>query len=220
MKKLIVLCLCCLTVSIAFADVIYSNDFESGVGNEWSSTAIEQAPFGQRFLGDWSNASINLSLDNIPSHTEITLELDLYIIYSMDGNNGDLWTLSIQDGPILLSSTFTNPLRQGGGPSQSYPNNYPSSNPAQSGADAINSLGYNTVSNGYINPVFGDSTYHLIYTFAHTSDDIVINFQGSGMQQIQDESWGIDNVSVEAIPEPITSLLILGALPLMRRRKA
>jgi hypothetical protein len=184
-------------------DVFYSNTFESTVGSEWSSTVTKQAPYGQKFLGDWTNSTISLSLNELPDHSKITLEFDLYIIYSMDGNYGDLWTLSVQDGPVLLHTTFSNPLRPGITP-QSYPGNYPSEYPAQTGAYAVNSLGFNSVSNGYINRVFGDSTYHLVYSFDHNSDNLVVNFQGNGMQSLLDESWGIDNVVVKIVtPDPI-----------------
>ncbi|AQQ70742.1 hypothetical protein SMSP2_01103 [Limihaloglobus sulfuriphilus] len=209
MRKMLCLLVCCLAGNFVGATTIYSNDFESSVGSEWSATTIKQTPSGQRFLGDWSNTLVTLSLGSIPSHTDIKLEFDLYILQTMDGNNGDIWTLAIQDGPVLLNTTFTNLNNSGQGPRQSYPDNYPSSHPAHTGASAVRSLGYKA----------GDSTYHLVYTFNHLEDDVVINFQGSSMQSVSDESWGLDNIIVTAVPEPTTiSLLTIGFMGILKKR--
>nr|WP_253257748.1 Calx-beta domain-containing protein [Microcystis aeruginosa] len=43
---------------------------------------------------------------------------------------------------------------------------------------------------------YGDSVYHLSYTFPNVSNSIILNFSGIGLQGIGDESWGLDNVSV------------------------
>ncbi|MBE9252241.1 hypothetical protein IQ226_24755, partial [Dolichospermum sp. LEGE 00240] len=43
-----------------------------------------------------------------------------------------------------------------------------------------------------------DSVYHLSYTFTNVSDALTLNFIGSGLQDIGNESWGLDNVKVTA----------------------
>lgn len=196
------------------ADMLYSNDFETSVGAEWSHSNRMQAPYGQKYLGDFSNNLITLNLgegtiiyeEGLPQHTSITLCFDLYIIRSMDGNDStysstfgskgpDLWTLDI-DNTVLLNTTFANHLRTPSQTPQSFPGEYQDNYPAQTGASAINDLGYNTVSNGYINSVFGDSTYNICFSLDHTDDFIQINFQGSGMQILADEAWGIDNLEL------------------------
>ena len=41
-----------------------------------------------------------------------------------------------------------------------------------------------------------DTTYRVTLTFAHSDPTLVLDFVGSSLQVIEDESWGIDNVSV------------------------
>ena len=169
------------------------------------------------FLGDFANDSITLSLSGLPTHSSVEAALDLYILRSMDGNNGDLLSMGVVNGTDLLNSTFTNPLTPTSGPNQSYPDNYPASHAPRTGASAIDALDYNTVSKGYLTPVFGDSTYHLTFAFDHSDSSIQLYFTGSGMaasllpagqqpgtpeQILLDEGWGIDNVSIVAVPDP------------------
>ncbi len=54
-----------------------------------------------------------------------------------------------------------------------------------------------------------NDTYHLNYTVPHTDSSVVIQFKGSGLQGITDESWGLDNVRVEVNVIPLPSTLLL-----------
>src|SRR5262249_43480616 len=68
--------------------------------------------------------------------------------------------------------------------------NFPVANsPQQSGAAAVNTLGYT---------FFGDSIYHLSFKFPHTGDTLALNFWSSLVESkgTVDESWGLDNVRV------------------------
>ncbi|MBI3957947.1 MAG: hypothetical protein HY328_03980 [Chloroflexi bacterium] len=94
-------------------------------------------------------------------------------------------------GQPLLDTTFANIP----GFPQAYPDGYPGgSHPAQTGAVAANSLGY----------VFGnavmDATYHVERTFAHTGRSLTLDFQAFGLQTPEDESWGLDDVTVTVDP--------------------
>jgi hypothetical protein len=207
----------------AFVEV-YSNDFETEVGLGWTFAsgsgliATSPSPVFEKFLGTdatygISNNTATLTLTGLTPHTQVRVTFDLYIIQSWDGNstaNGpDYWQLQ-QGATSLISTTFSNV----GGSLQSFPDNYLADNLPRTGAAAINALGYGGS--------FGDSTYQLIYTFAH-SGDVALHFSASGLQAIADESWGLDNVKVEvnAIPLPSTLLLLgsgLGLLGALRRR--
>jgi hypothetical protein len=57
---------------------------------------------------------------------------------------------------------------------------------------------------GYTHPNIGqaDAVYRLTVTFAHTAPSVTLDFNGVNLQDIADESWGLDNVSVEAINDP------------------
>jgi uncharacterized protein (TIGR03437 family) len=138
------------------------------------------------------NETITLTLRDLTPHTLASVDFDLYVLKSWDGNNPnygpDRWSLSVQGGPTLLDTTFSNNPKTG-----AYDlslQNYPVANSKpQSGAVAVNTLGYT---------FYGDSTYHLTLTFAHTSGTLVLNFSSSMFEGkgTDDESWGLDNVRV------------------------
>ena len=70
-----------------------------------------------------------------------------------------------------------------------YPNETIGTYPGGTGAIENDTLGYS---------FYGDSVYRLSYTFTNLSDALTLNFIGSGLQEISDESWGLDNVKVTA----------------------
>jgi ankyrin repeat protein len=192
---------------------VYSNDFESGfVGPEWSTAPLpgaQQAPLRisttpagkRRFLGDFGSQTARLSLKDLPEHREISVSFDLYVLRSWDGNDGnvgpDIWSLSMVDGPTLLQTTFANfcavlspRIRL-----QAYPGEYAGDHyPLQTGAMETNSLGYTFPVAGKMVPM--DAVYRLNYTFAHTGKLLFLDFAARGLQELSDESWGIDNVQV------------------------
>lgn len=47
---------------------------------------------------------------------------------------------------------------------------------------------------------FGDTVYRLRFTFPHSDSSVQFNFSGIGLQEIEDESWGLDNVRVRVSP--------------------
>jgi len=58
------------------------------------------------------------------------------------------------------------------------------------GATAFNTLGVMYL--GWI----VDATYHIVKEIPHTGSSFQATFAGSGMQEVSDEGWGLDNVSV------------------------
>ncbi|MBI3843631.1 MAG: LamG domain-containing protein [Planctomycetes bacterium] len=168
---------------------IYSNDFEAAVGSEWSDTRTGVTPLGaRRFLGQFANDSVMLTLSGLPAHRALTVSCDLYVMDSWDGitfdRGPDVWDLSIAGNGSLLHTTFSN---FPGVQRQSYPDAYPGGdNPAQTGAAEVGTLGY-----GGFGSV--DSVYHLTFTFPHSSESLLVALSGVGLQGLGDESWGIDN---------------------------
>jgi hypothetical protein len=170
--------------------LVYNNDFEGSVGSEWSNTTTDITPAGaRRFLGQFGNQTVGLTLNNLPLHRKVTVYFDLFIIQSWDGNASsiygpDIWDLSVSSGQTLLHTTFRN--TDGG--MQAYPGSYPGGNfPPRTGTAENNTLGYS---------LFGDAVYKLSYTFPHTSSSLLLDFSGSGLQELADESWGLDNIEV------------------------
>ncbi len=170
---------------------VYTNSFDTGVvGSEWSrQIPTDVTPVGaRRFLGQFSNDTVSLSLSGLAPHTDATVSFDLYLINSWDGNSNvygpDRWSLGVQGGPTLLDTTFSNVSSE----NQAYPDAYPVGNyPARTGASESNSLGYGG---------FGDTVYHITETFAHSAGSLVLNF-AENAPAFDTESWGIDNVSVK-----------------------
>ena len=217
----------CILIFPAAAKVVYFNSFENGVGSEWSDSSIDITPSGnQRFLGQFGNGTVALTLNNLPAHTEVTISFDLFIIRSWNGNEPDIWDLNVSNGPTLLHTTFNNH-----NPSifdvtipQAYPDNYPGgSYPSLTGAFEINTLGYTFLcepspGDGFVDLPM-DTVYELVFAFPHFTSELVLNFSGSELAVLTSKSWGLDNVTVEAIPEPATLLLIgLGAVILRKKR--
>lgn len=183
-----------INVTLARDTLVYSNTFSNAAGSEWSSSVTTASPSGQRFLGQFGNGSTTLSLGSLPSHASVTLQFDIYIIDSWNGNGGtgtaaspDIVDISVVGGQTLKRTTFSNK------PSdlQAFPGDHPgASNPAGTGAFAITALGYPTSSSH-----FGDAIYRLTLTFAHSSSTVAIRF-ASQQTSGQNEKWGLDNVRV------------------------
>jgi len=188
--------------------VVYQNDFEIGAGDEWTISTTNRTPTGRGFLGEFGNTPTCLNLQNLPRHNRVTVAFDLYIIRSWDGNQitrlaswlsslqapshiigPDVWWIKV-DGSALLNTTFTNWDLLGF--RQAYPDGYPGGDqPARTGTVENNTLGY------VFGPYMLDSVYRLDFpTFSHQSSTMQICFSGSGLQDITDESWGLDNIIV------------------------
>lgn len=231
-----------LASAAAYADVTaYENDFESNLSGTGSATAtwtvigggsgaINTAPNGQNFLGlddganlGFSNHTVTLKLSGLPTYTGFSLAFDFHAIQTWDGNDfsvgPDLFGVSAKADTrsfSILTTTFSNWSFY----DQSYSDNFFSSHPAQTGAVAVNSLGYPLA-------MAGDATYHITsgWGFGETTGDLTFTFYGVNLQGNADESWGIDNlkVTVSAVPEPTSlalfgaGILMMGAIALRRR---
>ena len=181
-------------------DTIYSEDFSGPVGPEWSTDELETSPDGERHLGLFSNDTASLNLTGLPAHGEVVVELDIYVLDSMDGNDTgpgsgeeedgvaqpDVFTFTA-DGAVVKRTTFGNRHPQ------AYPGDYPgASNPPKTGATAIDDLGYDE-----------STTFRPSLRFPHGTDSLSFSVAASGLDDLDDESWGIDNVEVlEGAPAP------------------
>mgnify|MGYP000508562102 CR=1 FL=1 len=212
-----VLCVLACVGGVASGQSIYSADFEGGTaGPEWSLTALSQSPSGRNFLGRLGNDAAVLTLSNVPAQT-VQLEFDLYIIGTWDGNDNpgpDRWMLDLVGGQTLLSTTFA-VGDETSWRTQAYPNaEGAGANTNRSGATENNSLGY---------IVYGfqrDAVWHMTYQFENTDPTLAVRFSAAGLQQLEDESWGLDNVGLTLIPAPgAAGVLGLAGLAMFRRRR-
>lgn len=209
-----------LAISSQAAALNYTNDFESTIGAEWN-VATSSSFNSTTILGRFDNATAQLTLSGFNIGDSITLKFDFYALDSWDGNQGGVGPDRFQvkiDGVDKLDSTFANVS----GYNQSYPSAYlAGSFAAQTGATDVDAAHGGTLPNGY----YGNSLYsfgvgsNAAMTAIATSSTVVFTWTGSNLQGVGDESWGIDNVSVNAVPEPGTLVMLaFGALALMRRR--
>jgi MYXO-CTERM domain-containing protein len=188
----------------AHADVIYSNDFQSGApGPGWSSNAAvtSQSPFTS-YLGRYTmDESVTLTIPAPAVAGPFALTFDLFAMDSWDGHNatfGPDWFRVYVDDVLLFNETISNQ-----GPA--YTIREPDVGPVQ--------LGYGTA----LDSIFRDLTVEFD---APAGTPIKIKFQGHVMQGIPDESWGIDNVRVGTVPAPgPAALLGLAGLLAARRRR-
>lgn len=221
----LVACAAGLTMGLpARAAVIYQTDFQSGVGAEWSHPITQHAPtpygFGPRtFLGEFGNETVTLSLADLGWHSGVQLDFDLYLIRSWDGSSGgaalydygnDVFRVTASGGLALLEATFSNgnPAGQTFGPA--------AANPAFTGAAEAYSLGY-VFDDGIlgISQVM-DSVYRFSFNFAHSSSLLAFDFSGIGLQGLEDESWGLDNVRVSLLgAQPPVAVPTPAVLPLL-----
>lgn len=218
--------LAALAAGSAQAGVIYQNDFSSNTAGFSGAGALENAAVGtERYLGGLTQgATADLTL-NTAGLTSVTLTFDLYGILSLDGSRNDsggpdAFKVKVAGGPTLLDETFSNFtfLNQTFGPG--------ALDPGRTGSDAslYGHLGYYWRPDFYHYVEGGDTTYHLSYTFGVSGPTTTIHFTGATTHAADDESFGIDNVSVSgAVPEPAAwSLMILGFAGMgaaLRRRR-
>jgi len=190
--------------------VAYYNDFEVGVGQEWSSQARDITPGtaqhpADRFLGQFGNDDVTLSLSDLPAHTTVSVTWDLYLIRSWDGNQAklpcldyvtgpDVWDLQADNARTLLHTTFSNVENWMGGycppetHPQAYPGTYPdASNAPHTGALEVNTLGYEFTA---VKTESMDSVYRITRTFPHDSSQLSLDFRAQGLGDLNDVGAG------------------------------
>ncbi|KAB2663369.1 MAG: hypothetical protein DVB31_10850 [Verrucomicrobia bacterium] len=178
--------------------LVYANDFEGPVGPEWSANPTGTTPAGgRRFLGEFGNQTVTLTLGNLPPHVAATVMVDQYVIRTWDGNSAtdgpDLWELNVAGGLKLVHATFNNGPAASVAAGQSFPGTHPGPvNPPRTGAMENDTLGFVAPGAGVM-----DSVYAHVLGFPHTASTMVLNFAGTGLSgDLADESWGLDNVRV------------------------
>lgn len=210
----------------ASAETVYYNDFETeSSGSEWTSYALSTTPLEKRtFLGQFGNETVGLSLTDLPEHEALRITFDLYIIGSWDGNTmpgPDEWGLRVAGGMTLLHTTFA-VSSPDSGRTQNFPNWIDGPSHAQrTGALESNTMGYTWSNDARPIPVQTDAVWRLSIVFPHVGDSVGFEFFARGLQTLDDEAWGIDNVRVEAsvIPAPGAMGLAIGAMGLAARRR-
>ena len=183
-------------------------------GTEWSSQSTTTSPSGRWLFGRFGNTTLTLNLPilptrsgvaqvALPNHSGVLVTFDLATIGTWDGNASELPTGAVRapdivgpdywgleaDDVSLLYTTFSNMEIMG--LQQAFPGWYPvGSFPAREGAAEVNTLGY------IVDGMQLDTVYHLAYVFPHQGTKLKLDFSGSNLQALTDESWALDNVRV------------------------
>ncbi len=170
---------------IVAADVPYAIDFESSIGEEWSglTTATDYDADFTTFLGRFSSVGgpfAQLRVNTTVGET-YTLTFDLYAIDSWAGDNtshGPDTLLVAVNGVTKFSETFSQ-----------RPDDFPAS--YENPWDEMGQLGFE---NGSVDK---DGIYrNVTVSFVATSSVSIIAFSETLDEGVNDESAGIDNVSV------------------------
>jgi len=187
-------------------NVVYQADFQRQSGPEWSQRKQAVTPAGgQRFLGEFTNETVSLTLKDLPEHGWVRLTFDLYLIRTWDGNHAewgpDVWRVGLRDGATLLHTTFGYDAVPG---KQAFPGDHPiSESDMETGAAKTDALGY--VYSRTRTPA--DAVYKLTFLFPHTGKTLQLDFEARGNAVgLADEAWGLDNVQVAVRDrgEPLT----------------
>ena len=187
---------------VQYGTLHYSQDFSQTIGPEWSNQHTALTPQGnRRFLGEFGNQTVTLTLTNLPPHGAATVVFDQFVIRNWEGGESedgpDLWEVNLAGGLRLVRGTFNNGGSEAA-PTQSFPGAYPTDQfPPRTGSSESNTLGF-TLLGGAVR----DSVYRHVQVFPHTTSSMVLNFMGSGLSESPtEESWGIDDVKVYLVPE-------------------
>lgn len=197
-----------------FAEKVHTSDFEdrAKISTAWSLTNQGATPRGRRkFLGPLANDSTTLSLQNLPPHAYLRVTFDLFILRNWVGASSlsdedtledrgpHYWGLKVERGPTLLHAAFANSTFQSAR-GQTFPCLLPGERvQAGAGAKSTGTLGY--TSPGDIITTPGDIIYGMRFTFPHTADSVRLSFYGQNLEDVTEQSWGLDDVVVEVLTE-------------------
>lgn len=165
------------------ATVPYFASFESAVGAEWSSsTTTSTIPSFSTFLGRFANEQQGVRIATTIGES-YTLIFDGLFLDSWDGDsasNGPDTFMVYVGGMPALDDTFSH---------------QPDSSGATFSYDGwprfwSTNLGFGTWRDQLMP--------QMVVRFTATTSETVITFEGSGLQGVSDESWGVDNVRVVA----------------------
>jgi hypothetical protein len=176
--------------------------------------------FGGTFLRSETGNIVTLQLSNMPAHNAINLAFLFAAIDSLDGSGttypqGDYFIV-VLDGTTIFNESFANAQ----------------STDIQSYAPPVGVELARRVDLGFTVSTFSlDSAYNLgadpiFSNIPHSASTATIQFviQGVGNQDLNDESWAMDNLSVSVVsPVPVPSAVwlfgsgVLGLIGISRR---
>ena len=176
--------------------------------------------FGGSFLRSETGNIVTLTLTGLQAHSAISVGFLFAAIDSLDGTgsfpSGDYFRVTL-DGQQIFRESFANAT----------PYQFQSYVPP-AGVELARhvNLGFSGPGSFYTDSAYNLAADPAFMNLAHSASTATFTFQiqGVGIQDLNDESWAMDNlrVSVTAVPEPETYAMLmagLGLLGFMARRK-
>jgi hypothetical protein len=196
---------------------LLSEDFENGGASPaWSDRTVAACPNGRtKYLGPFGPGNVALNLAELPAHRALRVSFTLHLLGSWDGVGlwgPDRWRCGLRDGPTFLDTTFNNCfLIWADNVWQSYPELY---SPVQqtffktmprlpsmllachggSGSTRVADLGWNWSKHKEIS-----TTYRFSFVVPHAGPAAVIDFTNLCDDPKNDQSFSLDDVSVDAL---------------------
>lgn len=221
----------CLSAGSAQA-AYYDVNFDAGKPSEFSGGNLVSVQgfngignAGNTFTGNYlrSNGTVSLTLNNLPTHTGISLSFLLAVLDSWDGPAGfnccgpDVFKVSV-DGTQVFNNTF-NIFGHSG-----------TDYNAPSGGQLAYGSNYAATSY-WVDQAFDMGLDAAFQSIAHTGKTLTITWQQLYSQGYDDESFALDNVRINLlgepkpnkVPEPASLALAglgLAGLGFARKRKA
>ena len=158
--------------------------------------------FGGNFLRSPTGNIVTLQLDNLPPHIALNLSFLFAAIDSLDGTGvfpaGDFFNVKV-DGVSIFRESFANALVT---QIQSYVS------PAAAELARRVDLGFSGPGGFYTDSAYNLGADQVFQNIPHTASSVTLSFQieGVGIQDLNDESWAIDNLIVSVMPPATNDL--------------
>jgi hypothetical protein len=148
--------------------------------------------FGTTFLRGPTGTIIKLTLTDLPRHTSLSLSMLFAAIDSLDGTGtfpaGDFFKITVDD-VLVFRESFANALES---QIQSY-------NPPAAAVLARHvDLGFSGPGSFYTDSAYDFGQDPALQNLPHSASSatLVFTLEGEGVQDINDESWALDNLRV------------------------
>lgn len=178
---------------------LYQSDPAKGLGPEWSK---RDTVAGKRtVLGPLSNETITLRLDDLPEHSMLRVEYDLWMIAgeSRQPVRANI-AARLGDGRAIHSFGFTVMPSAGGGEPQMQLPTSGLSLEESGGASEVNGLGLKLENAESTS----DVGWRLAFTIPHHEPSLELAFAASGFRPPMPAAWALGRVKVSAVsPTPL-----------------